>query len=284
MRTPKISVVIPAHNSQRTIERCINSVLSQTSKVFEIIVVDNNCVDGTVDILKSMSISNLRIVTEGKEGASYARNKGISESKGDYIAFLDSDDVWIQNKLEKQIKTLERNRADVVFCRSQKSRSVKKVVTERLVTFNELLCGNLITTSSVLVKRKLFSDYCFRFCVDSKFGEDWGMWLKLASMANIYLIDKPLVHYTIEESPKKYSNDIKKRGIINSFNDVKKNLRCPRMKRRLQFARALYFLKIFGDTLNRKQKRKYHLAVLYQAFNNRHFFVSALKLFVLLKV
>lgn len=107
MMTPLISVVIPARNREKTIGYCLRSVLSQTYSNFEVIVVDDGSTDSTINVVKSMGDSRLRIVFHQKAlGAQAARNTGIRAAQGEWIAFQDSDDEWEQEKLERQVAIL----------------------------------------------------------------------------------------------------------------------------------------------------------------------------------
>lgn len=102
-----ISVVIPAYNRAKTINYCLDSVLKQTLAPLEVLVVDDCSTDGTVDIVRAYQDSRVRcIVLEKNSGAQAARNRGIREARGEWIAFQDSDDEWLPEKLEKQIASL----------------------------------------------------------------------------------------------------------------------------------------------------------------------------------
>ncbi len=111
-----ISVIIPAYNREKTIERCIDSVLSQTYPVDEIIVVDDGSTDDTVKRVENINNGIIRILEQNHKGAQAARNLGIKAAKGDYIAFLDSDDEWLPNKLEVQVPYLRGRKDIVVYC------------------------------------------------------------------------------------------------------------------------------------------------------------------------
>lgn len=105
--SPNISVVIPAYNRAKTIRYCLDSVLAQTVSPLEVIVVDDCSTDETVEIVKSYNDTRVRcVVLDKNSGAQAARNRGIKEAKGDWVAFQDSDDEWRPNKLEKQVKAL----------------------------------------------------------------------------------------------------------------------------------------------------------------------------------
>ena len=109
-----ISVIIPTYNRRRTLSRSIESVLNQTIKAAEIFVIDDGSTDGTGDWVKSRYPS-IKYIYQPNNGVSNARNTGIRLAKSDWIAFLDSDDEWINNKLEEQVKALNKDK-ESKFC------------------------------------------------------------------------------------------------------------------------------------------------------------------------
>jgi len=110
---PLVSVVIPAFNPGRLISDAIESVLAQSYRNFEIIVVDDASTDGFHELLKSLQFQVLYI-RQAHAGSAVARNRGVLLSGGEYIAFLDADDLWVPAKLEKQVDFMERNRDAVL--------------------------------------------------------------------------------------------------------------------------------------------------------------------------
>jgi glycosyltransferase involved in cell wall biosynthesis len=111
----RISAVVPTYNREKTITRCLDSILSQTYPVYEVIVVDDGSQDKTLEIISSKYADRVRIVRTKHRGAQAARNAGIIAATGEYIAFLDSDDEWVPNKIELQIGELDKNR-DAIVC------------------------------------------------------------------------------------------------------------------------------------------------------------------------
>ena len=107
---PKVSVIIPAYNSSGFIEDALESVFKQTYRNYEVIVVDDGSTDKSAEIIGSFSDKRIIYIYQENHGVSVARNKGILESKGEYIAFLDSDDLWLPEKLEKQVAILNNNK------------------------------------------------------------------------------------------------------------------------------------------------------------------------------
>ena len=112
---PTVSIIIPTYNRAGLISECIESVLRQTYKDFEIIVVDDGSDDNTEDILKVFK-DTIKYIRQENAGVSAARNRGIRESSGRYVAFLDSDDIWLEDKLELQTDFLEKNPDIVMVC------------------------------------------------------------------------------------------------------------------------------------------------------------------------
>ena len=108
MKNPKVSVVIPTYNRAGTVPRAIESVLAQTFTDLEVVVVDDGSSDDTGKVLAEMFGDRIRYLAQVNQGASIARNRGIEEARGEWIAFLDSDDLWEKDKLEWQLKALEQ--------------------------------------------------------------------------------------------------------------------------------------------------------------------------------
>jgi glycosyltransferase involved in cell wall biosynthesis len=110
-----VSVIIPSYNRVHTIERAVNSVLAQTWKSLEVLVIDSESTDGTAEILATYG-DKIRVIRQKKEGPGAARNAGIKVSKGEIISFLDSDDEWLPDKTERQVKLLQATESAGVRC------------------------------------------------------------------------------------------------------------------------------------------------------------------------
>lgn len=161
---PLLSIVIPTYNRSFDLKRAIDSILSQTYKNWEVVIVDNHSKDNTDEVIKNFQDSRIRLYKIHNNGVIAAsRNLGIKYSNGEYIAFLDSDDWWHSSKLEKSLEALN-NGADLVYhdlwrAHSHKvSAFVKKVKTRKLRSpiFSDLLLnGNGITNSSVVIKKSI---------------------------------------------------------------------------------------------------------------------------------
>jgi len=111
---PKVSVVVPAYNRERLILHALNSVLAQTFADFEILAVDDGSTDGTIQAIQSCTDPRIRCLRHEKNrGAAAARNTGIQAARGEYVAFLDSDDEWLPHKLERQTAALDACGAEI---------------------------------------------------------------------------------------------------------------------------------------------------------------------------
>ena len=120
---PLVSVVVATYNRADLISETLDSILNQTYKIFELIVVDDGSSDNTEEIVKNYSDSRLKYIkTDNWGGPARPRNIGIRESKGEYIAFCDNDDLWEKNKLEKQLDIIKNNNAGLCFCNHYKGR------------------------------------------------------------------------------------------------------------------------------------------------------------------
>lgn len=173
-----ISVVIPSYNREKTIERAVRSVLNQTWSDLEVIVVDDCSADKTLEVLASIDDPRLRVYKlEENSGACVARNRGIDEAKGDYIAFQDSDDSWRPDKLAVQIACLEKYEADVVFgqmaiYQGEKCR-IMPDLPEGCIDYDTLLKRSVVSTQTILAKKGIFEKIRFDPVVRRLQDFDW---------------------------------------------------------------------------------------------------------------
>lgn len=199
-RYPKISVVIPAFNAELYIGETLSSALAQTYPSFEVIVVDDGSTDGTRDIVRSFG-SSVVLVEQKNSGVSSARNQGVAVSNGEFIAFLDADDLWYPDKLERQIEELlkvdgEWAYSDVKFHGGVNDSRKDSEFTEKFSghVLENLAEGNFIGTSSVIIRKRLFWT-AGGFDESLPYVEDWDLWARVALRAPIvYLEDVTTVY------------------------------------------------------------------------------------------
>lgn len=195
-----VSVIIPSHNSSNYIQKTIDSVLCQTYKNFEIIIVDDGSLDNSVEIIKKYALLDKRLVLfdlKSNFGVSYARNFGISKSKGDYYCFLDSDDLWDKDKLKLQLSFMQKNNFLFSFTsynliNSKNMIIKKKIKVPCIVNYKGLLKENSIACSTVMISKSICSSDFF----SKNKHEDYIAWLSLLKI-NIkgHGLDKVLVSY-----------------------------------------------------------------------------------------
>ena len=197
----KLSVIIPTYNRADTIERAIRSVLNQDYPDIEVIIVDDCSTDQTKRIINEMQDERIKYYClKQNSGACVARNYGISIANGDYIAFHDSDDIWLANKLNKQFSYLIEKDADLVFCALKRSdvdtgkewiKPSYNIHASNIPVKMQILRENCISTQCILAKKKVFDDIKF----DEKLRrfQDWDIAIRIAGKYHIEFLSEPLV-------------------------------------------------------------------------------------------
>ena len=194
----KISVIIPTFNRKHTLQRAIDSVLAQTFKPYEIIIVDDGSKDGTKEWLLQ-NYPSVQYIHQPNNGVSSARNKGIQISQGSWIALLDSDDEWMPEKLEYQSRFLEANR-DSSFCHTNeiwirngvRVNQMKKHKKYGGDIFKHCLDICRISPSSSIIKKDVFEEVG-AFDESLTVCEDYDLWLRVTAKFNILFLDEPLI-------------------------------------------------------------------------------------------
>ncbi len=197
-----VSVVMPAYNCQDTIEESINSVRKQTYAYFELIIVDDGSSDNTYKVLKRYKdIQNIIIIrSKINNGVGFSRNIAISKARGQYIAFLDSDDTWHKDKLKIQINQMKNNN---YFCSHSSytridtnSKKQKIIKAEKLISTSDMLKGNKIgNLTGIYDAKKLGKVF------QKKVGhEDYLMWIQIVNLARFsYGCIENLASYTVSK-------------------------------------------------------------------------------------
>ncbi|MBQ8029479.1 MAG: glycosyltransferase [Clostridia bacterium] len=181
---PVVSVIVPVHNGERYIEESIRSVLSQTYENLELIVIDDGSEDSTAEIVEKLSLNDSRLRFEKnpeKSGVAKTRNRGIELSRGEFVAFLDADDIWSPEKLEKQLQIVEKEGADLVYTsyeivNSEGQASRDPYLVPETVDFKGILKENVIGCSTVLLRSDIAKKYKF---VENFYHEDYCLWLDI---------------------------------------------------------------------------------------------------------
>lgn len=207
-----VSIIMASYNAERTIRQAIQSVIDQTYTEWELLVINDCSSDHTSDIISSFADERIRLLNNSTNlGVSTTRKVGLDAARGEWIAILDSDDQWMPEKLEKQMKYANRKGAEFVFTGSSFMDENGELINWQLhvpptIEYHELLKQNLISNSSVLIKRRLF---CAYYSMDDRMHEDFAIWLKITRDGHIaYGIDEPLLIYRLSNSSKS-SNKLK---------------------------------------------------------------------------
>ena len=127
----KVSIIIPIYNAENTIEKCISSILKQTYKDYELLLIDDGSTDNSLKVIKKYSkYKNIRILNQENHGVAYTRNRGIKEATGDYIMFIDNDDFIDSDYIEKHITTISKENSDIVISGYRRINVENKVLHE----------------------------------------------------------------------------------------------------------------------------------------------------------
>ena len=237
-----VTVIIPTYNRGHLIERSIVSVLNQTYRDFELIVVDDGSTDNTKEVVKSILDERIKYMRSPvNRGPANARNIGIRGAKGEYIAFQDSDDEWLPDKLEKQVKRFQEASPNTGMVYGRIAFWEGEVIVGEIPSketptedkegyiFKRLLMGNLIGTPVMLIKKSVLEDVGL-FETNLKALEDYEMALRIAKKYEIAFVDQVVIKANKTENSvnsgdisgyllttsfllKKYEEDYKKYGL-----------------------------------------------------------------------
>ncbi len=210
-QNPKgISVIMPAYNSEKTIGRAVESVLAQSYPCLELVIVDDGSSDGTMELIKAYVQKDDRVRffrNEVNMGVSASRNVGVQNARHDYVAFLDSDDYWLTDKLEKQVLLFEANPDSALcftasaFISDDGGRSDYILHAPARVKRNEILRQNVISCSSVLARRADLVQTPMASRRD--IHEDYAVWLTLLKRYPYAVgLDEPMLVYQVSSGSK----------------------------------------------------------------------------------
>jgi teichuronic acid biosynthesis glycosyltransferase TuaG len=194
---------MPAYNAEKTIEFAISSDLAQTHKDWELIVIDDGSTDKTVAILSELAATDSRIrflQNENNKGVSYTRNRAVELAEGEWIAFLDSDDLWRENKLRVQLELAKEKDADIVYCSyaMMDERGCKRCddfLVPRKTDLKSMLVRSVISCSTVLLSRQVALDHPFP---TGYYHEDYALWLQLLQQGHqAFGTDQVLADYRV---------------------------------------------------------------------------------------
>jgi len=237
-----VSVICPTYNCEPFVAETIKSVLSQSYLDLELIIVDDCSSDGTIEIVKDFAQKDKRIrftMLKANMGAAVARNKAIAMSEGRYIAFLDSDDKWLPEKLERQLDFMQRRDAALshtgyYWIDEETSERIKRIHVPEKVDYPSLLKQNVIGCLTAMYDTKKLGKV---YMPDLRKRQDYALWLKILKLTPYaYGLDEPLAEYRLR-------SDRLRSGSISS-NKLKASLynwRLYREVENLPLHKALYY-------------------------------------------
>lgn len=202
-----ISVIIPVFNGEKTIAKTIDSVLHQSFTDLEILVINDGSTDSTEQVVKSFQDSRIKILSYSNAGLSASRNRGIEQASGDFVSFIDADDLWTEDKLQAQYESLMQNKKAVVAyswtnyidANNKIIKAGMKVTFEGDV-FARLLVSNFLENgSNPLIYRHVFNNVG-GFDESLKAAEDWDMWLRLAAEYEFACVQKAQILYRVSHN------------------------------------------------------------------------------------
>lgn len=223
-QNPLVSVIMPAYNAEKTIAEAIQSVIDQTYKNWELIVVDDGSLDRTAAVVQSFTDTRINLIKKENGGQSSARNKGITEANGVLIAFLDADDLWLLDKLSQQIAVfincitmLGFVHTDYVEFDNRKENKPKpqKFVKRHQLkgyVYQDLIIHNFVGVLTVMVPKKVL-DQVGLFDETLPNSPDWDLWLRITQSFPIEFIDSPLARYRLNPT-----------GLSKNYEVYEKNL------------------------------------------------------------
>lgn len=210
-----VSVIIPTYNSGAFISQAVRSVLDQTYRRYEVIVIDDGSTDGTRDILCEFD-AHINYLYQENRGPSAARNAGIKAARGEYISFLDADDIWLPDKLEHQVHFIQQNRDLGLVFSDEEAFDGERVLYRSLLAntlfysaitsqkpireaFSKLMIENFIPTSTVMVRSKCFKKAGL-FDESLQVSEDGEMWSRIAAYFGIGCLTQILGRKRVHQS------------------------------------------------------------------------------------
>lgn len=222
---PQVSVIVPVYNAMAYLPATVDSVLEQTLSSFEVILIDDGSSDGVQQWAQKITDPRIHYINQGRKGTSHARNTGIAQAQGEYIAFLDADDLWDPTKLEKQVACLEQNPQvglvyTLVSLINQQNDLTGHVfancpegdVWEQLVVRNFIGCGSV-----PMVRRQCFETVgVFDEERLGSYLEDWDLWLRVARHYPFALLNESLVFYRLHP----YGSSKNWRGMERSYHNL----------------------------------------------------------------
>lgn len=231
-----VSIITPSYNCEKFIGKTILSVISQTYEKWEMIIVDDLSTDNTTSIVKEMIAKDSRIkliIQKKNGGAAIARNVAIKNSTGRYIAFLDSDDLWFPDKLERQLEFMRLNNLALTYSSyktiDENDNEIGQFITQPQISYKQILKSNIIGCLTAVYDTKITGK---TYMPEIQKRQDYGLWLRLLKQdINAMGILEPLASYRI------HANSLSK----NKFSAAKYQWKIYRNIEKLNIFKSIYY-------------------------------------------
>lgn len=276
----KVSAIITTHNRCELLKKAIKSVIKQTYKNIECIVIDDNSQDDTQKYMENLIkeyrfIKYIRITEKEHQGGAYARNLGIKESSGEYIAFLDDDDEWMDTKIEKQVEILDNNKdVSLVIC----GRKIEyypdniyvkeKTVDEGIKDYSKKILYNIIGVTSMMMFRRDVLDKVNYFDEKLNYWQEYDLTIRVCQISKVAFLDECLILYRVNKKDKNrktnhFDSWLETTQYINhKYSDLINKLTNDEKKK----VKALVFYDAANrcDAIGDKKRKKYYYKEIYK--------------------
>ena len=225
MTETHVSAIITAYNSELFVEDAILSVLRQSRPVDEIVVIDDGSTDNTAAVAAKFEDKGVRYFYQENQGPSAARNRGIQETSGNLLAFLDADDTWLENKNQIQVEYLLSHPQVVMVSglrwrfdgREDTQRVSGKIPKNSEVLRRDIVIHNLIGNPSMITVRRGVFETVGLFDSGIRWGQDWDMWIRIVSIYEVAILPFPVIVYRIHPTNHSYT---KRRQVMESYLNI----------------------------------------------------------------
>lgn len=228
MKQPLVSVIIPFYSGQGWLKEAIESVLNQTYEKKEILVINDGSSEDISDLIKAYS-RYVNFIYKKNGGPSTARNLGIEKSSGEYIAFLDSDDIWMEDKLSNQISIMELNNYhwsqhsyEMFWEGKHKSKLIDTSIYSGNV-YKDCFISFKVQTSCVVVKRNILIKDNIRFPIEKRFGQDTAFYKQIAKKYSLGFIDGTYTRFRIRGSNAGFRAFVQINDKASTWKEIKEN-------------------------------------------------------------
>ncbi|MER3492124.1 MAG: glycosyl transferase family A [Mastigocladus sp. ERB_26_2] len=222
---PVISVIIPTYNSEKTIRHTIESVLQQTFSDFELIIINDGSTDSSLEVISQFQDSRIKVFSFDNAGGNVSRNRGLKQATGEFVSFLDADDLWTPDKLELQLNALKANpQAAVAYSWTDYIDEQGKFllsgthITAHGNVYEQLLISNFLENgSNPLIRREVLVELG-GFDEELTAAQDWDMWLRLAQNFNFIAVPRVQILYRISANSLSTNLVIQEKASIQVLN------------------------------------------------------------------